>query len=116
MRERVCQTEREHVRVSVCEHLSLGAEVPALPAVGTTSPFEAPGVEAGSSTTLVLGASPSLDTETVSSETISALRPPGTLGKPRGQGGTEPAPGLWEGVRGGFEALSMALEAAWLFR
>lgn len=63
MRERVCQTEREHVRVNVCEHLSLGAEDPALPAVGTTIPLEAPGVEAGSSTALVLGASPSLDTD-----------------------------------------------------
>lgn len=35
--------------MNVCEQMSLGAEVPALPAVGTTVSFEVPGVEAGSS-------------------------------------------------------------------
>ena len=116
MRECVCQTEREHVCVNVCEQLSLGAELPALPAVVTTVSFEVPGVEAGSSATLVLRASPSLDTETASSEMISALSPPWDPRKASGLGWHRTSSRLVGGGGSGFEALSMALGAAWLFR
>lgn len=104
--------------MNVCEQLSLGAGFPALPAVGTpTVSFE---VLSGGR---VLRASPwssephpPLTLRPQAPEVISPLRPPGTLGKLPGAGVAQnQLPGCG-GERGGFEALSMALGAAWLFR
>lgn len=104
--------------MNVCEQLSLGAEVPALPAVGTTVSFEVPRVEAGSSRlTLVLRPHPPLTAlRPQAPEVISALRPPWDPGKASGLGWHRTSSRVVGEGEGGFEALSMALGAAWLFR